>query len=184
MIGAKANSKSVLQRIAMIAIGGALLVALLIPSPSSAETVKILAIGASNTNGKGVQRSAAWPARVEAMLQKKGIDAKVSVNAVNGSTTTQILGRLRSAIKAGPRVAIVAIPLTNDRRRKVNTQRNIAAMRTLLDKNGIKLVLVTHPHVWAEHQMQKDRIHFTVDGHNTFASKAVALVEMKLKEIN
>jgi acyl-CoA thioesterase-1 len=41
---------------------------------AEAKTIKIYALGASNTNGKGVSSSEAWPAQLEQKLRAKGYD--------------------------------------------------------------------------------------------------------------
>jgi lysophospholipase L1-like esterase len=56
------------------------LVILIFAGMAEAATIKILALGASNTNGKGVSTSDAWPAQLESMLRAKGYDATVKVN--------------------------------------------------------------------------------------------------------
>ena len=154
------------------------------PRVAGAETVRILALGASNTNGKGVARSAAWPAQLEKMLKAKGINAKVAVNAVNGSTTSQMRARMKRAIAPGTKIVILDVALTNDRRRKVDTYANVTAIRETLQKRGIKLITMDRPHAWAEYQLQRDRIHFTRAGHRTVATKLLARVIEELDKPN
>lgn len=165
-------------------IAAILIAGVLVPQSVQAEVIRIVAIGASNTNGKGVKRFTAWPAQLQTMLRAKGFNAQVVVNAVNGSTTSQMRARLKGAATPGTRIAILSIPLTNDRRRKVDTHGNIASMRATLEKLGIKIIIVARPHVWAEHQLQKDRIHFTVAGHKTVATKLLPAVIEQLGKPN
>ena len=149
--------------------------AVAVPS-GHADTIKIVAIGASNTAGKGVGAGVAWPAQLKNMLQAKGHKAQVINRGVNGNTTSQMRARLARSVPAGTQIVIFSIPLTNDRRRKVNTKANTAAMTQAMNGRGIKTIVISRPHVWGEHQMQSDRIHFTVAGHKTIAGKLVPMV--------
>jgi hypothetical protein len=49
---------------------------------ASAASIKIVALGASNTYGKGVGSSLAWSAKLEAMLRARGYDVTVDCSTV------------------------------------------------------------------------------------------------------
>ena len=49
---------------------------------ATAQAATVVALGASNTFGKGVSRSQAYPAQLEALLRGKGLHARV-INAGN-----------------------------------------------------------------------------------------------------
>ena len=66
-------------------------------SASRAASVNIVALGASNTAGKGVGSGEAFPAQLEAMLRAKGYDAHVTNAGVSGDTTAGMLARLNSS---------------------------------------------------------------------------------------
>ena len=53
-------------------IGALAAAACLWNTSAGAETTRIVALGASNTAGKGVSRDQAFPAQLEAMLRAKG----------------------------------------------------------------------------------------------------------------
>ena len=148
------------------------LAALAIPAHAS----EVVAIGASNTNGKGVGRSKAWPGQLQAMLKQRGRNVRVANQGVNGNTTSQMLRRLPSAIRPNTKVAVIALPLTNDRRSGVNTAANVSAMQSILKKRGVRYVIIDRPHQWAGRNMQSDGIHFTVAGHANVAAKLVPKV--------
>lgn len=82
---------------------------------AQAETIKIVALGASNTGGYGVGSSQAWPARLESMLRAKGYDVAVSVNSVVGDTSAGIAARADSAVSSGTRVVVFDVGKGNDR---------------------------------------------------------------------
>jgi acyl-CoA thioesterase I len=96
------------------------LMALAIPaiwSEAHAQSVKIVALGASSTNGYGVGRSAAFPAQLEVMLRTRGINATVINEGINGDTTSGMRARLDSAVSAGTRVVILQhVPANNAKR--------------------------------------------------------------------
>ena len=84
-----------------------------------AETIRIVALGASNTNSYGVSVSEGWPAKLERMLRAKGFDVKVVVSANNGDGTAAILGRVDSVVTPGTRVVVYDSGERNDIRRGV-----------------------------------------------------------------
>jgi acyl-CoA thioesterase-1 len=52
----------------------------------SATTINIVALGASNTAGKGVGISEAFPAQLQQKLRARSYDAQVANAGVNGDT--------------------------------------------------------------------------------------------------
>jgi acyl-CoA thioesterase-1 len=80
-----------------------------------AKPIKVFALGASNTNGKGVGSDQAWPAQLERMLRAKGYDARVTVNAINGDTSEGVLRRT-SSIPHGTQVVVFDTGGDNDHR--------------------------------------------------------------------
>ena len=74
---------------------------LLFSTPLEAAVLNIVAIGASNTSGWGVGTQDAYPARLQALLRKKGIPANVINAGVLGDTTAGMLRRVDSAVPKG-----------------------------------------------------------------------------------
>src|SRR6266481_8050717 len=83
-------------------------------SPADAATV--VALGASNTYGKGVARNQAYPAQLEAILRAKGLNVHVVNAGINGDTTAGMLGRLDRVVPNGTSVVILQ-PGGNDGRK-------------------------------------------------------------------
>src|SRR5262245_7392791 len=54
--------------------------------PAAADAATIVALGASNTFGKGVARNQAYPAQLEAILRARGHDVRVLKPGINGDT--------------------------------------------------------------------------------------------------
>jgi len=75
--------------------------------------VEIVAFGASQTAGKGVSETEAYPARVEALLRADGFDVSVTNQGVNADTVTDELRRIESAIPPSTRIVLFQ-PGTND----------------------------------------------------------------------
>ena len=91
-------------------------------APAAAASINVVALGASNTYGKGVARGQDFPAQLQAMLKARGLDARVTNAGINGDTTAGMLARLSSAVPAGTQIVILQ-PGGNDRRRGVAAER-------------------------------------------------------------
>src|SRR5271165_6555437 len=85
----------------------ALAVALGLASPVAASTLNIVAVGASNTTGFGVGAGNAYPALLQALLRKKGINANVTNAGVNGDVTAGMLSRIDAAVPKGTDIVIL-----------------------------------------------------------------------------
>ncbi|MFI5446604.1 SGNH/GDSL hydrolase family protein [Polaromonas sp. UC242_47] len=73
---------------------------------SQAEPIQIVAFGGSNTFGKNLSRSEAYPAQLEVMLRAAGYDVVIKNEGTNGQTTSEELSHLNSAIPNGTRIVI------------------------------------------------------------------------------
>ena len=90
----------------------------LIVGIAHAEPIKIVALGASNTFGKGVSPDEAYPAQLERLLRAAGYDVVVKNEGTNGQTTADELGKLDSAVPDGVKAknrppGLAAAPATN-----------------------------------------------------------------------
>ncbi len=135
--------------------------------PADAGT--IVALGASNTRGKGVSRREAYPAQLEALLRQQGLDIQVINAGINGDTTASMLGRLDGAVPDGTSIVILQRG-GNDRRNgeAAATAENLAAITNRLELRGIKVIglddagLRGFPH-------QPDGQHLTPQGYRMLA---------------
>ena len=110
----------------ILALLDALVVVLTFGSEAYAQSVRIVAIGASNTAGQGVGQSAAWPAQLEAMLRAKGVNAEVINAGISGDSSCGMLARVDSAAPSGTAVVILQRPGFNDLRSGCEgTERNM-----------------------------------------------------------
>jgi len=81
---------------------------------AQAETVRIVAIGASNTSGYKVGASNAWPALLEQMLKAKGLDVSVVNAGVTAETSSQTVNRVGSVVTPGTKIVIYDLGGGND----------------------------------------------------------------------
>jgi acyl-CoA thioesterase I len=110
--------------------------ALLLGSVAHAATV--VALGASNTFGKGVSRSQAYPAQLEALLRARGLSVRVINAGINGDTTGEMLARLDRVVPKATNVVILQ-PGGNDRRKLAA---DTPAIQSRLGAMGIKVVML------------------------------------------
>src|ERR1700761_9290573 len=88
---------------------------LAVGSPISAAPLRIVAVGASNTQGWYVGKQGAYPAKLQALLKARGVDAEVVNAGIPFETTSGMLRRIDSDVPDGTNIAILQ-PGGNDRR--------------------------------------------------------------------
>lgn len=165
-----------ITRVACFRCGMALAVSFAFASVQAAAAATVVALGASNTFGKGVARSQSFPAQLEAMLRAQGYPVHVINAGINGDTTAGMLARLDRVVLRDTRVVILQ-PGGNDFRRGAGGQRgtNISAIEQRLRARGIKVVMVENgmfrglPH-------QPDRMHLTAEGYHRLAQEILPQV--------
>lgn len=142
-----------------------------------AATLNIVAIGASNTSGFGVGADAAYPARLQALLLQKGINAKVINAGVPGDITAGMLSRLDAAVPKGTDIVILQ-PGANDLRffgTKERRAANVAAMVNRLHARGIRVIVYDPPNIPPDFY-QWDHIHFNAAAHAKIAATLAAQI--------
>jgi acyl-CoA thioesterase-1 len=68
-----------------------------------AQPIRIVAFGGSSTFGQGLDRSDAYPAKLEKALRAKGFDVAVTNAGVSGDKIADGLDRLDRVVPAGTR---------------------------------------------------------------------------------
>jgi acyl-CoA thioesterase-1 len=139
----------------------------------------VVALGASNTYGRGVARSEAYPAQLQALLRARGHDVRVINAGINGDTTAGMMQRL-GVVPNGARVVILQ-PGGNDRRKGREQYRadNVAAIESRLGVRGIRVIMLENgmlqnlPH-------QPDGQHLTPEGYRMLAQALLGQVEAAL----
>ncbi|QHO73466.1 acyl-CoA thioesterase [Bradyrhizobium sp. CCBAU 051011] len=139
-------------------------------APASAATV--VALGASNTFGKGVARSQAYPAQLEAILQAKGANVRVVNAGIDGDTTEGMLRRLDQVVPKGTS-AVILQPGGNDRRK--GSPDRTSEIQSRLSGRGIPVIMIPNsafrglPH-------QPDGQHLTPEGYHMLAEQVASQV--------
>ena len=94
-----------------------------------------------------ISSSAAWPAQLEKLLRAKGYDVDMSVHAVRGATSGQIIGQAAS-IPSGTRVVVFDVGGGNDRDSGVSDgarKANRAQIEARIRAAGARPVFVSYP---------------------------------------
>lgn len=146
---------------------------------AEAASVNIVALGASNTYGKGkgaypggVPQAQAYPAQLQAMLRAKGIDAQVKNAGIPGDTTGGMLARLGSAVPNGTQIVILQTG-GNDARKGVggSAAGNTAQIASKLQARGIKVILLDRLGAYAPASTRDpDGQHYNAQGHAAIAA--------------
>ena len=163
-----------------VRIGAVAAAAWIIPASLAAQAASIVALGASNTFGKGIARSEAFPAQLETLLRAKGFAVHVVNAGSNGDTTANMLRRLDGLLAGDTRVVILQ-PGGNDARKGQQSDRsaNIAAVKQRLRTRGVKLVMVENA-VLHGLSHQPDGSHLTPEGYRRLAEYLLPEVESGL----
>jgi acyl-CoA thioesterase-1 len=117
-----------------------------LPAPQG-EEVAILALGDSLFAGYGLEPGQSYPARLEAALRQRGINARIANAGVSGDTTAGGLQRLEFALNGqarAPELVIISLG-GNDMLRGVapaETRANLDAILTKLSDRKIKALLL------------------------------------------
>ncbi|MCC6829473.1 MAG: arylesterase [Novosphingobium sp.] len=147
------------------------------PSEAAAESppaiaamgreVPILAFGDSLFAGYGLKSDESYPARLEAALRARGINARIANAGVSGNTTADGLARLAFTLdgqKAPPALALVELG-ANDMLRALppaQARANLDAILAELGKRKIPVVLMgmlAPPNLGADYRRQFDTIY-------------------------
>lgn len=148
-------------------LAGALLIA-----ATSAHAATVVALGASNTYGKGVERNQAFPAQLEAILRAKGLNVNVVNAGINGDTTEGMLQRMDGVISKEVS-AVILQPGGNDRRK--GSPDRTAEIRSRLSAHGIRVIMVPN-NMFRGLPHQPDGQHLTPEGYHMLAASLASQV--------
>lgn len=135
-----------------------------------AATLRIVAIGASNTHGWYVGNEGAYPAQLEALLRARGMDAHVTNAGVPFETTSMMLRRIDRDVPNGTDIVIIQ-PGSNDVRFFGSLQQraaNVAEMARRLRARSIKVIVYDEQIPLRYYTL--DFIHWTREGHAMIAA--------------
>ena len=108
-----------------------------------ADELRILMLGDSLTAGYGLPSRDALPARLEAALRERGVDARVIDAGVSGDTTAGGLARLEWALADRPHAVVVALG-ANDALRAIDpavARSNLDRLLTTLSERRLPVLL-------------------------------------------
>jgi acyl-CoA thioesterase I len=147
---------------------------------AQSASVRIVALGASNTEGFGVSSWEAYPARLQELLKAGGINAEIVNAGMSGDTTAGMLARLDAFLLDGTQLLILQ-PGSNDTRYGITaaeTAANVARIKERLDARGIKLIVIDSAVFSAlpDTEMQPDGIHYTPKGYAVLAERLLPRV--------
>lgn len=109
------------------------------------KPIQIVAFGTSFTNGKGVYRSNAWPAKLEKKLNEEGLNVQLSNEGKNGDTTVDLKSRMNQAIPEGTSVVLLEYAIGNDKEAGIHfseTAQHVDEMVTELAARNLQVLLV------------------------------------------
>jgi acyl-CoA thioesterase-1 len=139
---------------------------------ASADAATTVALGASNTYGKGVARNQAFPAPLEAILRAKGSSVHVVNAGINGDTTESMLRRLDRAVPNGTSVVILQ-PGGNDGRK--GSQDRTGEIQSRLSARGVPVIMLPN-NVFKGLPHQPDGQHLTPEGYHMVAEQLASQV--------
>lgn len=117
---------------------------ILLAAPAAARPPVILDFGDSLTAGHGLPSGQAFPARLEAWLHQRGIEARVVNAGVSGDTTAGGLARLDWALADKPDLVILALG-ANDALRGIDpkiVRDNLDRMLGKIEASGAQVLLL------------------------------------------
>jgi acyl-CoA thioesterase-1 len=178
---------------------------LCLASLAGADDIKIVALGASQTAGKGISESDAYPAQLERILKAEGYAVSVANEGIEGQTTRDILSRMNRAVPDGTKIVILQ-PGTNDRistkkrtaLTPAETRNNVEQMLARFKEKNISAILLGYPGgepgreiaekysaIWygqptkdiSPDMIQADGQHFTKEGYAVLAKNLSLLIK-------
>jgi acyl-CoA thioesterase I len=133
----------------------------------TARAATVVALGASQTAGKGVSERQAYPAQLETLLRARGLKVHVINAGISGDTTGGMMARIDRAIPRETRVVILQ-PGGNDLRKgKPNYTTEV---RRRLRAMGIRVVMLPNT-MFRGKPRQVDGQHLTPQGYHMLAQQ-------------
>jgi acyl-CoA thioesterase-1 len=154
----------------------------------AAEAAQVVALGASNTEGKGrgrtpdgVPKSQAYPAQLERMLNQQGCRVQVLNAGKAGDTTRGMAARVKGVLAKDTKVVVLQ-PGGNDARRgeSADSSSNVAAIRSMIAAHGAKVVMLENLGRLARQYQLPDGQHYSAEGHAIFAQSVLSQVKSAL----
>jgi acyl-CoA thioesterase I len=145
-----------------------LVTCLCVISTASEAHAQIVALGASNTRGKGVASDETYSARLEGLLRSHGITVTVANAGVDNDTLWGMLNRLDRSVPLGTRVVILQVGAQTSRQGKQagDWEGEVSTLRSRIEARGVRvIVLGALRKIVPADAFQADGIHLTPAGH-------------------
>jgi acyl-CoA thioesterase-1 len=148
---------------------------------ANAGSGSVVALGASQTAGKGLSPNQAFPAQLETMLHAKGFNVRVVNAGISGDTTGGMLSRLDQVTRASTKVVVLQ-PGGNDERKGSGSERssNISEIERRLHARGIKVIMLENG-IFRGLPKQPDGQHLTPEGYHAVAAHLLPQVISALR---
>jgi acyl-CoA thioesterase-1 len=149
-----------------------------------AARAQVVAFGASNVFGWGVDATEAFPARLQSALRAEGYPTMVVNAGMFGNTTVQMRARMERDIPSGTTIVLLDVSggLYNDVPARVSQEQgkaDLQAITAALEARGIKIIPIDFSTVPARY-LQEDRHHLSAEGHEWLVSQILPKVKMLL----
>jgi len=152
-------------------LSGSILVIVFLVVGTGVSEAQVVALGASQTNGKGVSRDQAYPAQLETMFRARGKNVRVINAGVDGDTPRGMLSRLDSAVPTETKVVILQ-PGTN-----AVDPGAVSQIRARLSARGMRVIMLEGARRMVPTQnRQADGQHLTSEGYRILASRLLPQV--------
>ena len=149
-----------------------------------ASASQVVALGASNTFGRGqgrhsdgVSTSEAYPAQLQTLLRKQGCRTSVSNAGIPGDTTDGMLDRFPQVVGRDTRVLILQ-PGGNDGRQ--GSEDMTSAILQAASARNIRVIILDHLGEIAGSYRLSDGQHFSAEGHAAIAAHLAPQVRSAL----
>jgi acyl-CoA thioesterase-1 len=149
-------------------------------SAVSAQPIKIVAVGASNTKGWGVGVENSFSSQLGAKLRARGYHVEIHNAGVPGSRTHGMLERLDHVVPDRTHLVILQ-PGSNDLRFFGSKEQRAANVAEIVRRlRARKIPVVVYDRDVPSNMYQWDGIHFTVAGHALIAERLLPEVTAML----
>ena len=177
---------------------------LALPLLATADEIKIVALGGSQTEGKGLSNSDAYPAQLEGIFKAEGCPVSVANEGMAGSGTGDMLNRLNRAVPDGTKIVILQ-PGGHDKvatkkrapLSPAETRNNLEQILARLKERNINVIFLgspggegrefaqKHSAIWygqpnkniSPDMYQTDGVHFTKEGYAVLAKNLSLLIK-------
>ncbi len=130
-----------------------LIIAVLVFVSSVVNAFEIFALGTSNTNCKGVDRSKIFTVKLEELLHADGIDAKVINAGVDGDKPMWMLDRLQQGVTDQTKIVLFE-PGPNDRNKSSNVESSEKVLAAL-QKMNMPTIYISAPIIQTNSEAQE-----------------------------